>query len=405
MAFDDLAPKVGIVINDTEWGESALDYVSAVQVDLALDKADLITLRVENPVLDVPGQKRTSDLVFTNSLAFMPGNIIEVYFGYGGKADTFCAAGIIKKWMPHFPRKGVPSITVKALDGSCLMMDGAGVINCMAARRFDTGTTISDMATIAVGDYGFGVADMEFTDQEPAVVTIKKAGMNDYAFVRGLANLVGFEFFVDWSPDAKQWVAHWRAPLVDDANKRTFTWGPDFADIGEGGILLDFTPEFATQGAATDIEVYYFDRDSKTWEKVIYPEKEPDHGSEKASFRWSGDAATVEADLAEVSDASTGRGLMIKASGIAVEVVPNANFNSAEEAFKWAEAWWDARQSLLLQGRGSIIGYPELRPGQVHTFQGIGAGLNGDWYIHECQHIFKKGAAYECKFVARKVVP
>ena len=39
------------------------------------------------------------------------------------------------------------------------------------------------------------------------------------------------------------------------------------------------------------------------------------------------------------------------------EVIPNANFGSSEEAFKWAEAWWKARQALLIQGRGTIVGW------------------------------------------------
>lgn len=407
MANEDLAPKLGIKIAGTEFGEAAIEYVTACTVSLALDKADQITLQIANPIKDEVGKARSSELVFTDSLAFMPGNVVEVFMGYGNKADTFIAAGIVRKHMPVFPGSGMPTLTIQALDGSCVMMDGSDILNATAARvmaQSDTGGfTLSEMAKVVISEYGIGVDGVEDVDTEPAVPTVKKAGMSDYAFVKGIANLVGFEFYVYWDPDAGSWEARWQAPTPDDEYKSVFTWGPDFASAGEGGVLIEFAPEFAVQGASTDVELYYFDRDTKTWEQVVYPETQNEAG--KQEFEWAGDETTVDADLAEASDPETGMGLRIKASGFSVEVVPTQNFGSQEEALAWAEAWWKARQSMLIQGRGRTIGFPNMRPGQVHTFNGLGAGLSGDWYIVEVEHQFKRGSGYICDFFARKVIP
>ena len=402
MAREDLQPVVNVAISGNDFGASALEFVQSVKVELALDKADLITLVVANPIRDKLGERRTSKLLWTDAEAWMPGNILEVSFVYGDKRPSNIFGGIVKKWMPRFPRTGVPTIRLKALDGSSLMMDGP---KSSDARTFDEGTTISDMVRTVLGDYEINTDNVVDVASEPAVITIKKAGMNDYIFVRGLAHLLGFEFRVKWDHIKKQWAAIFAPPIVDTSNKKRFVWGPDF-EAGDGdALLLDFSPEFATHSASTDIEVFYFDRDSRTWEKVIYPEKDPDRSNNKANFQWKGDDTTVDADLSAVGDGTTGRGLRIKAGGVAVEVVPANGFRSAEEAFSFAKSWWEARQSMLLQGTGTIIGWPDLLPGQVHELGGIGPGLEGDWYFAEVTHTRRRGSVYESKFLARKVIP
>ena len=402
MAGDDLKPTVFLSVSGTELGEGALAFVSSVRVELSLDKADLITMTVENPIKDVVGEIRTSELLWTNSLAWMPGNTLEVGFSYGDAEPPVIFGGISKKWMPRFPRTGMPKIVVKAMDGAVLMMDGPKSTD---ARTFGEETTLSGMAIEVLSDYGFDVSDVGFSDAIPDVVTIKKAGMSDYVFVRGITNLLGWEFYIRWDSEGQRWAAVMREPVVDDSDPKRFTWGPDFEVGLAGGVLLEFNPEMATQNVSTDIEVYYFDRDTLTWEKIIYPEEEPDRTSDKAEFEWKGDETTVEADLEAVGDPETARGLRIKAGGVSVEVVPTHGFKDAETAYNFAKSWWQSRQSLLIQGKGRIIGFPGLLPGQVHELGGLGPGLDGEWYFSEVTHSYRRGGPYECEFVARKVIP
>ncbi len=379
----DIAPKVAVNIAGVPLSGQAINFVQSVSVELAQDKADMITLVVANPIIDVPGEVRTSALLWTDALAWQPGNVVEVYLSYGDDEPELVAAGVIRRWMPSFPADGMPTITITALDGACLMMDGTDDVSAGAARTFDEGFTLLDMVVLIADDYGFDI-DFQGGETEPAVPTIKKAGMSDYAFVQGLANLVGNGFWVDWTADSQKWTLHWRPLEADDSDVKRFVWGPDFENGDGDGNLIDFYPEFAIQNQSTDVELYYYDRDTKTWEQVVYPEE--GKSSDRQSFEWAGDDTTVEADLQAVGDWDAARGLRIKAGGTSVEVLPTQGFKSAEEALNFARDWWQARNSLLIQGSGTIIGYPKLKAGQVHDFGGIGLGLSGNFFIAECSH-------------------
>jgi phage protein D len=406
MAVSVLGPQIQIFISGIE--APITEFVTSCTVDESNEASTLISMTVANPPVDTPGQQRTSDLLFTDSMVFMPGNIVEVFIGYGAQDKEFIGAGIIQKWSPVFPETGMPTLNIKGFDGLKLMMDGDGErgINATAARRFERWWSMTDIALQIFTEYGFNT-DNVVTDVEIATLSIpaqKKAGMSDYAFIRGIANTIGWEFFIRWDWAIRKWKVYFRPPIADDSGKRTFTWGPDYSRNGQvGGLLLEFSPTFAVSGTSTDIEVFYYDEGTQTWEKVIYPEKGPDK-EKKPSFKWQGDDTKVSADLQNVGDANSGRGLRIQAGGVSVEVVPETGFKSYEEAFQFAKNWWQARQDMLISGAGSTIGYPKMRPGQVHEFLGIGA-LNGDWYIAEVTHEFARGSGYRTRFQARKVIP
>lgn len=401
---DDLSPQIAVRISGIDLRLNALEFVQSVKVEQAKDKADLVTIVLANPFRDKIGERRTSELLWTESLAFQPGNVVEVFLSYGNSEPELVGAGIIRRWMPNFPRTGVPTITIKAFDGSCLMMDGTDEVVATRARSYDAGVSLTDMVLNVFQDYGIrGDIHVEPVNAEPAVPTAKKSGMKDYTFVRGLANLVGHDFYVDWDLDHRQWIGHWEVPFVNTGAKRRFVWGPDFADGDGDGILLDFSPEFTIQGASTDVEAYYLDRDTKTWEQIIYPEEGP--SEDKQEYRWAGDDTTVEADLQAMGNSFSGRSIRVKAGGTSVEVLPANGFQSAEEALSFARDWWKARAALLIQGGGTLVGWPKLRPGQLHEFGGLGPGLSGPWYIAECTHEWSRGGAYFNRVLARKIIP
>src|SRR5690606_33284225 len=53
---------------------------------------------------------------------------------------------------------------------------------------------------------------------ETATTFIHKAGLTDYDFVRGLANLTGYYFWVDGDQDGK-WTLHFRDPKSVDGDQ------------------------------------------------------------------------------------------------------------------------------------------------------------------------------------------
>ncbi len=199
---------------------------------------------------------------------------------------------------------------------------------------------------------------------------------------------------------------NWAPPSIQqDVPKRTFTWGPD-AIQSDSEVLISFSPEFAIQNATTDVELFYFDRDTLTWEKIVFPPEDPEQqqSSSEPELEWQGDDATVEDELAQTSTPTGGQGLRIRAGGIAVEVIPTQNFDSAEEAYAWAEGWWRARQRHLITGRGRIYGDGSIAPGQVHELLGLGGGLSGDWYFTEVKHRYSASDGYYIDFTARRIL-
>lgn len=379
-------------------------FVLSCDVERSLDKATMISLSVANPIIDIAGKPRSSDLLFTDSLALMPGNVIEVFMGYGQDL-SFVGAGVISTWMPNFPQNDKPTIELRCFDALKWMMDGNDDVESMKARKFEQDTSLVDIALQIFNDYGFGVSNVDTTTSLAtlSVPAQKKLGMSDYQFVRGIANTIGWDFYVEWDVVGKKWDVFFRPPFVDDSAEQTFTWGPDFEFSQIGGLLLEFFPEFTTNSQSTDIEVFYFDRGSKTWERIRYPEEQ---SNEKKEFEWKGDDTTIEEDLQAVGDANSGRGIRIQADGVSVEVVPATGFKSSEEAQKFAERWWKARQSELIAGQGKVVGYAPLAPGQRHELQGLGKGLSGKWYFSETSHHFRsEGERFTCGFHARKVIP
>lgn len=401
-----LRPRFEIAINGNRFDDRLLSFIQGVDVQLANDKADLITLTVANPVKDVPGEKRSGGLLWNDSLVFMPGGVVEVFMGYDNDEPEFVGAGIIRKQNSRFPRAALPTMIVKALDATVLMIDGDDSVDAKSARTFGSGSTFPEVANSICNEYGFNTTNID-TDTEVAEVAHaipKKAGTSDYVFVMGMALALGWDFTIKWNHEVGgRWDAHFKPPVADDSQKKVFTW------LGtEGGNLLDAEFQFSVQDNSTDVEVYYYDRGAKVWERVIWPKE---RGSDTKTWEWKGDSTTESDDLkavtslANLAGPNDSRGIRIQSSGVSLEVIPATGFQSAEDAIAFARAWWRARQNLILQGTGAIVGWPGMKPGQVHTFNGLGAALSGDWYVRECGHRMSTGAPYETSLFINKVIP
>jgi hypothetical protein len=57
----------------------------------------------------------------------------------------------------------------------------------------------------------------------------------------------------------------------------------------------------------------------------------------------------------------------------------------------------------FITARGTVVGLETLRPGQVHTIDGVGIQLSGDYEFTTVTHKFS-GDGYVCEFFAHKVV-
>jgi phage protein D len=384
--FDDLAPTLKIEVEGQELNADVTRAITRCEVDLTRDIADMIKLTVVNPAQDIIGAGYGDSFVFLDSRAFQPGNTIKVSMGYGDNVG-FIAAGIISKWLPDFRRSGVPVLQIKALDASIRLMDGETSRDARTFDNFDLDLIVRDVLNqhdiIAAQIDG-----MPFAGMGAGRTTNKKQGMSDYKFLKGLANLAGYEFKVRYNPDSNQWEGFWRAPVSEQERQFTFQY-----NRGQESTLLDFRAEWGLRDQATTVKVLYFDKSSGAWEEVTVEDIERDN--EQILFEGGTD---------KVTEAINNHGVRIVAGGSAVEVVPNRKFGSLDQATLFAERWLAARRNLFVTGRGSVIGVSELRAGDSHIFEGVGVQLAGEWEMTTVRHVFDQASGYTTQFFANKVL-
>jgi phage protein D len=384
VAFDDLAPTVKILVEGQELNADVTRAITRVEVDLTRDIADMIKLTVVNPAQDILGDGYGDSFVFLDSKAFQPGNRVEVSMGYGDDV-SFIAAGIITKWLPSFPRSGVPMLQVAALDASHRLMDSETAGQAEPFDNFDLDTIVLSILTkhdIVAGE----VTPLPGTGVGRTIT--KKRGMSDYKFVKGLANLAGHEFKIRFNPTTGQWEGFWRPPVAEQERQFTFRY-----NAGEESTLLKFNAQWGLRDQPTAVTLLYFDDLTRTWEEVTVED-----AKEGEKLRFEGGTDRV---LESINDASAVR---ISAGGVAVEVITERKFKSLSEALQFAERWLVARKNSFLTGRGALVGLEELRAGDVHVIEGVGAQLTGEWEFTTIRHVFDQAAGYTTEFFANKVV-
>jgi phage protein D len=230
-----------------------------------------------------------------------------------------------------------------------------------------------------VDDYAFGRS------------ITQKPGMSDYDLVRGLANFLGYLFWVD-ATEAGQWVLHFKDPKrspPEQEKKYTFRYDHD----GDGA-LLTFKPEYALRDART---------------KVRVETRDPDTGKELAVV-FEDDAA--QPDLQSTGDPfeevdigiTTGGAVKLFWGDFSLEVLASKNFRTSVQLQLWAEQWFKRNREDFVTGTGSIIGVETVMARQTHRLEGLGRTLDGDYYFTKARHTFGRDEGYKLEFAARKVI-
>lgn len=448
---DTLAPMYQLKVEGTLIEVDFTKYIQSIEFESAADLADVITITVNNPGLQLEGaDEEHPDL--TAHKIFQPGNEVELRGGYG-RADTFIGRAILAKHLPNFPEDGMPTLVIKGYDKSHLMMDIAGPVQATKENKTklttprpvdqndDQGTAYVDMkasdivAKIA-DKYGF-TKDIDATTRKLAAATgdgvIQKKGMKDYELVRILANLNIRDFFVDYDPTRKQWVLHWVKPNDNQQPELVFSYGK-----GDDSSLLSFECEYGIRESVTTIVVLAWDRDNERWISAAEVEdvdgidpkyhagggrmerakpvptqklttndpsalaKKPAKNNTKAKKAKQQAAANTRNLIDKTIESATQ--FRLAAAGTAIDIRADKPFESLAEATEYAQRWFKARKDAFLVGKGRLIGVESLKSRQVHRLEGLGPRLSGNWYFISVTHRFEADGGYTCDFTARKVI-
>jgi phage protein D len=395
----DNAPTFALSVNDVEVSDGIRALVESVEYESIDGMADLLKLVIKDP-LDSKGRRQLSD-----STLFAPGNEISIEYGYFGAVLDAVGRAVVRKIRPIFPRAGVPILEVIAYTKDCLMMDSApeplqerkkgkkgGLMKSKAGRRFKN-AKYSDAVKARAKDYNFSL-DVDTTPDKPHDF-IHKAGLSDYDFLKGLSNLTGFYFWVDYDFADEEWVLHFKNPetyVEPQEKKYNFKWGQ-----GEYTTLLEFEPELAIQSSITKLRAEV--KDPVTG-KVFEVDIEEDT-SDTTPDPIDRSEGTGEEKMTSAPEAATHIKLFL--NEFSFEVRTNRRFKSQEELAMWTQQWFRRQRENFIMSTGKVIGTESLRARQIHSLSGLGTVFSGDYQFNKVRHIFNLNG-YECEIGCRKVI-
>jgi len=374
-----MAPNFDVSIGGSKLGMNLRQFVDSLEYESVDGIADEARLSLANP-----------DFVLSDSKLWQPGNEMDVWFGYGPNVEHVGRV-IIARPEITFPRDGMPGITLKGYTKDQLMMQNSPTKNEAWKRGVQVDTVADRVEQVAGREaYAFDKLDI---DRTPALfATPQKADMSDYEYVKGLSNLVGYLFWVDYTLDDK-WTLHFRDPQVfsDITQEKHYTFE---YNRGDNSTLLDFSPELTLTGAVTRLQAQVRLRESG---KAVVVEFDDNEDPPDAYF--SGDATEF------IDETYTTAGAVVKLffGDYAVEVVSDKQFASEADLRLWAQQWFRRRRENFIVGRGAVIGVESLRARQTHKLKGLTKSLDGDYYFARVRHVYSDGG-YEIDFTARKVL-
>lgn len=292
--------------------------ISGLTVDTALDRTNRVSFTL-NGVYDMADREFDGDVEST----FEEGAALQVSAGYGGgEPSTPLFLGAIDEVEPSFPADGAPTLSVTGYDLLQELADGTGTGNWSDE---DLETVVDELT----GDLPF--SDRETGGSDVDLAQESHSEESDYAFLEGLAEENGFEFF------SRAGKFFFREPATDRQPEVRLEYGRglrSFTPSGEGG-----RPRVGT------VKVRHVDEVKN--EEIVGTAEVPGGGSDTR-----------------------------------VESTP---VRSREEAERRAGSI-ASRIASRNRNRGETLGIPELQIGRVVELGGLGSSYGGRYYVVSATH-------------------
>jgi len=378
-----LAPSFAIEIEGATVGSGLNRFINHVEYESADGLADVARVRCVNP-----------DSVVSSAKAFQPGNEMSIYMGYGDDLSHIGRVVIIKQ-VPNFPQDGEPTLQVVGYTADTRMMDNAPEKS--KKKKGKDGRAYKDMTT---GDlvidkaiappYGFKL-DVDETP-DGAFNCIQKVGLSDYEWINGLANEVGYVFWVD-GDEKGVWTLHFKNPEGLKVQDKIYTFKYDFGDYSS---LLSFTPELLISGAKTKLAVSIKDRETG---RIIKVEVEEENDKSPDMSALGDMTSELTEEYTSASD------IKLFFNDFSFETVANRRFQTEAEVVVWAQMWFRRMRENFVLSRGRTIGTEDLMARQTHNIEGVGSAYDGEYYFTKVKQIVDANQGYICDFNSRKVVP
>ena len=278
------------------------------------------------------------------------GGDIKIYLGYvdeGLDLSHPLFTGKIVALNPSFPMEGVQTLAVQGYDHSFFLQKTHSIEKSTALNGQDLSVLVRRIALAnklipKITNTGIQYSNVMFGD----------VGESDYSFIKRIADMVGFEFFV------KDKMLYFRAPGYSDKSF-TITWGVDI-------YSMDF--RMSTARVAKRARVLAFSYDDQ---KLYKSEKD------KGRFKFFDGIYASR---------------YLKDSEFDSEILEKSSVLSCQrDADTLGGALIDRANKTLVEGSCEISGNPKIRAGASIDIRGAGRRFSGRYYIRTARHSIGEG--------------
>jgi phage protein D len=290
---------------------------------------------------------------------------IRLSLGYRPAALPPVFSGSLTGLEPAFPASGPRTLTVSALGHLERLRKGT------KQRGFPAELPDSVIAAIVAAENQL----IPMSDAAAGVVSVLGGGrprfqhkQSDETFLRAIAAEYGFDLWVDGD------VLNLRLPIPQ--------LPPPEVEVRWGESLLDFTPRLTSVGQVAAVSI-------RVWIERLKLQV-------TAEAVWEDDRISVRV-----------RPALFGAQAEAVEgslSLPDIPLDSPVDALKWVLSDLRRRLNTRITARGTVVGDPRLKVGEVVSIQGVGDTFSGSGYrLTSVSHSFGPGG-YRTTFEARKEI-
>jgi uncharacterized protein len=292
-------------------------------------------------------------------------NAVQLSIGYRPDGIRHVFKGEVSGVEPVFPAGGMPTITVSAHDFMFRLTEGS------KERSFPWFLPDSLVAVIVAAE------NFLLTEPDPAAAIVGALNVfnqeprsqykqSDYKFLRQIAAEYGFDMWVDGDfMNFRMLLPGLPRPMVE------LRWGDS---------LVEFSPKHTSIGELVSVTFKVWVQEIKTQLAI--------------QARWDGDSLgfrimpAMFAEQTQTVDAGIG--------------LPDIPLDNPVDAVKWVLGELRRRVNNRTTGKGTAIGDPRLRVGQVITLSGLGIEFSGSTYrLTSVSHTIDK-AGYKTGFEVRK---
>lgn len=325
----DLIPKLEIAIGGTKQRDLISSLIS-VEVEDSIDKPSMFSL-----VLADDGGN------WMDSTLLNPEIGGDVKISMDDKSGPLITGKIVAL-NPNFSSQEAQTLSIQGYDHSFFLQKTHSLSKPMVIKGKDISHIVSDIAKINNLGCEANPTRIEYSD-----VVFPDPGESDYSFLRRMADMAGFEFFV------RDKVLHFQEPRYGKG-AITFSWGKD---------ILSMNLRMSTARAVNKATVLGYN-----------PLEKKSYVSEKKSSRVSLFSGISAAQYLARSS--------IKSQIIEQNIV----LNSQSDTDILAGVLLDRANNSLVEGTCEIAGDSRIRAGMSIEIENAGKRFSGSYYVKSARH-------------------